>query len=62
MSVAVKKDSIHRIVDELPEDATLEDLMHKIYVIECIEQGLEAAQKGNTTEVSDLRKKYGLSA
>lgn len=62
MSMAVKKDSIHRIVDELPDNATLEDLMHKIYVIECIEQGLEAAENGDTTEVSELRKKYGLSA
>ncbi|MHC4884774.1 MAG: hypothetical protein ACYTGH_06785 [Planctomycetota bacterium] len=62
MSIAVKKDNIHKIVDELPDNATLEDLMHKIYVIECIEQGLEAAENGETTEVSELRKKYGLTA
>ena len=56
----VKKSEIHRIVDELPDNATFDDLIHKLYVIECIEQGLEAGRQGRVLDVKDVRKSFGL--
>ncbi len=60
--MVVKKSEIHRIVDELPDNATLDDLIHKLYVIECIEQGLEAGRQGLVLDVKDVRKNFGLSS
>ena len=60
--MVVKKSEIHRIVDELPDNATFDDLIHKLYVIECIEQGLEAARQGKVLDVEDVRKSFGLSS
>ena len=60
--MVVKKSEIHRIVDELPDDATFDDLIHRLYVIECIEQGLEAGKQGRVVDVKDVRKSFGLSS
>lgn len=62
MGTVLRKDEIHRIVDELPDDATLDDLMRKLYVIECIEQGLAASREGRVIDVKDVREKFGLSS
>ena len=59
--MGVKKKEIHRLVDELPDDATFDDLLQKLYVIECVEQGLEAAKQGRVMDVKDVRKGFGLS-
>jgi len=62
MSTILRKDEIHRIVDDLPDDATLGDLMHRLYVIECIEQGLAASREGQVVDVKDVPEKFGLSS
>ena len=59
--MVVKKNEIHRIIDELPDNATFDDLINKLYVIECIEQGLEAGRQGRVLDVKDVRKSFGLS-
>ncbi|MBL3535858.1 MAG: hypothetical protein JMN27_18820 [gamma proteobacterium endosymbiont of Lamellibrachia anaximandri] len=60
MSAVVRKKDAHRLVDQLPADATWEDLMHEIYVREAIESGLEDSRAGRTTDVKEIRGKYGL--
>ncbi|MGR3175630.1 MAG: hypothetical protein ACUZ8N_13680 [Candidatus Scalindua sp.] len=55
------KDEAHRLVDQLPKDSTWDDLMHEIYVRQAIESGLADSKEGRTTDVRDVRKKYGLS-
>lgn len=55
------KDEAHRLVNDLPESATWEDLMYKIYVRQAIESGLEDSQAGRLTEVDDVRRKFGLA-
>ncbi len=59
--MVVRKSEIHRIVDELPDDAVFDDLIHKLYVMDCIEQGLEAGKQGRVTDVKDVPKSFGLS-
>ena len=44
----------------MPDNATWDDLIHEIYVREVIEQGLEDSKAGRTTDVREVRAKYGL--
>jgi hypothetical protein len=60
MSNVVRKEDAHKLVDQLPPNATWDDLMHEIYVREAIEKGLDDSRSGRTKDVSKIRKKYGL--
>ena len=55
MSEAKLKDEAHRLVDALPDDATWDDLMYRLYVRQSIEQGIAAADDGRLSPVSDVR-------
>jgi hypothetical protein len=56
----MSKDDAHKLIEQLPANATWEDLMHEIYIRETIEKGMADSQAGNITNVADIRKKYGL--
>lgn len=60
MSAIVRKEDAHKLIDQLPENATWEDLMHEIYVRETIEKGLEDSNQGRIKSVNEVRRKYGL--
>ena len=60
MSTALKKEDAKALIDNLPDNATWEDLMYKIYVREVVEAGLEDSKSGRITEVGKLRKEFGL--
>lgn len=61
MSKVMKKEEAHKLIDQMPINATWDDLMHKIYVIEAIEHGLADSEAGLTKDVAEIRAKYGLS-
>ena len=61
MSIMMEKEEAHKLIDSLPEKATWDDLMHEIYVRETIERGLADSRAGYTTDVKNVRMKYGLS-
>jgi predicted transcriptional regulator len=48
------KEEAHRLVDQLPDDSTWDDLMHEIYVRQCIEEGLADSEAGRTTSVEEV--------
>ncbi|UCH97107.1 MAG: hypothetical protein JSV88_09720 [Candidatus Aminicenantes bacterium] len=54
------KEEARRLVDKLPEESTWDDLMHEIYVRQAVEAGLEDSKAGRTTDVGEVRKKFGL--
>jgi len=60
MSVIVSKKEAHKLVDQLPENASWDDLMQEIYVRETIERGLKDSRAGRTKNVKEIRGKYGL--
>jgi len=60
MPTAMDKNTAHRLVDRMPENATWDDLMHEIYVRHVIEKGLADSREGRTTDVREIRQKYGL--
>ena len=49
------KDEARRIVEDLPDDASWDDLMYKIYVRQAIEAGLADSEAGRTLDVRDVR-------
>ena len=56
----IKKEAI-RLVDDLPDDATWDDLMYRIYVRQAIEAGLDDSYGGKVVGVKEVRARFGLS-
>ena len=54
------KDEARHIVEDLPEDASWDDLMYKIYVRQAIEAGLADGEAGRTVDVRDVRAQFEL--
>ena len=55
------KQEAHRLLENLPDQATWEDLMYRIYVREAIEAGIKDSEEGRTVDVKEVRKRFGLS-
>ncbi len=56
------KEQAHQLLDNLPDSATWEDVMYRIYVRQAIEAGFEDSDQGQTVDVKEVRKKFGLPA
>jgi hypothetical protein len=50
------------LVEQLPDDATWDDLMYEIYVRQAIEAGLQDSREGRTVSVEEVRRQLGLPA
>ncbi len=44
--MATVKEEVKKLLDQLPDDVTLEDIQYHLYVRAAIEQGLEDIRKG----------------
>lgn len=60
MSTTTVRDEARRLVDQLPDDATWEDLLYQIYVRQSVEAGLEDCRTGRLVSVEELRRRLGL--
>ncbi|KJH70811.1 hypothetical protein [Aliterella atlantica] len=60
MNAASIKQEAQRLVEELDENATWDDLMYKIYVRQAIEAGLKDSEAGRKLDVSQVRARFGL--
>lgn len=60
------KERVRRILDGLPDDCSIEDVLYHLYVIQSIDRGLADAEAGKTIpheEVAEqLRRKWVLGA
>jgi hypothetical protein len=61
MPVNIKREA-RKLIENLPGNASWDDLMYEIYVRQTIEKGLADRRQGRIKEVSKIRKKYGLAA
>jgi predicted transcriptional regulator len=50
-----------RLVEQLPESSSWDDLMHEIYVRQAIEAGLADADANRVLTVAEVRARFGLS-
>lgn len=62
MSLVLKKEDAHKLIDQLGANATWDDLMQEVFIRETIELGLADSEAGKTKDVTEIREKYGLSA
>jgi len=51
-----------RLIDQLPDSATWDDLMKEIYHHQKIEAGLADSDAGRTVDVKLIRARFGLVA
>ncbi|MBM3225042.1 MAG: hypothetical protein FJZ47_14740 [Candidatus Tectomicrobia bacterium] len=61
MPMTSLKQEAHRLVEQLPEDATWDDLMYHLYVRQAIEAGLADSEAGHTLSVAEVRARFGLA-
>ena len=54
------KEEAHRLVDQLPENASWDDLVYRIYVRQSIEAGLKDSEGGHVEPVEEVRRSFGL--
>lgn len=50
----------HRIIEQLPDDASWEDLIYRLYVRQSIEAGLLDSEADHVESVAEVRKSFGL--
>jgi len=55
------KNEARRLVEQLSDEATWEDLMYEVYVRQTIEAGLEDSRAGRVLPVNEVLAKFGLS-
>ena len=61
MQTANVKQEAHRFLKNLPDDATWEDVMYRIYVHQTVEAGLKDSDAGHAVDVKEVRKRFGLA-
>lgn len=62
MPVASVKEDARRLVEQLPDDATWDDLLYQVYVRRSVEAGLADARSGRLVPTDEVRRRLGLSA
>jgi len=58
----VVEDTVRALLDRLPDDCSLEDVLYHVYVVQQVEEGLEDARAGRVIPheqvMRQLRRKY----
>ncbi len=52
------KDAAKSLIEQLPDSATLNDIMYELYVKQKIERGMQASREDRITPHSDVKKRY----
>ena len=55
------KSAARRLIDGLPDNATWDDVMYRVYVRQCVDAGLDDAQAGRVVDVAEVRRRFGLT-
>ena len=58
MGATKVKDQARNLVKDLPDDASWDDLMYRIYVRQAIEAGLEDSEAGRVADVKEVRTRF----
>ena len=51
------KDEVRRLLENLPEDASYEDIQYHIYVRQAIENGIAAVERGETLSHEEVERR-----
>lgn len=55
------KEQAQRLIDELPDDVTWDELMHRIYVRQAVDAGLADSRDGRVVPHDDAKRRFGLT-
>jgi predicted transcriptional regulator len=55
--MSTAKDVVRKMLDEIPDDASLEDIQYHIYVREKIERGLRDVKAGKVLSQDEVEKR-----
>ena len=61
MAESSVKERVIEAVRELPDDATVEDAMERLYVLAKIQKGLEQAEAGETVSHEEAKRRISRS-
>ena len=53
------KEEVRRILDSLPDDATLEDVQYRIYIRQAIVAGLRDVDEGRVISQEEVQRRMG---
>ena len=60
------KETVRALLDRLPDDCSLEDVLYHLYVVQAVAQGLTDAESGRVIPheqvAADLRRKWLLGS
>ncbi len=57
MSTQSVKDQILKAIQDLPDDATVETAMERLYLLYKIEQGIEQADRGEVVSQEEVKRR-----
>lgn len=60
MTTSNVKNEAQKLIEQLPDDASWDDLMYEVYVRQAIEAGLRDSNAGKTQAVQEIRAKFEL--
>ena len=60
MTATSVKNEAKRLVENLPDTASWDDLMYEVYVRQKIEEGIKAADEGRVLTHEEVRKRFGM--
>lgn len=52
---AAKQEAL-KMIDQLPDDADMDEIMYRLYVLDKIRKGQEAAEQGKTVTSEQLKR------
>jgi len=56
MPMQTLKQEVIKAISTLPENASIDDMMYRLYVIEKVRKGKEAVKNGEIVSVDELKK------
>lgn len=57
MATATAKQEAQKVLDTLPDDASLEDIQYHLYVLQKIEQGRRAIEEGDVLSHEEVKRR-----
>lgn len=59
------RETLHTLAEQLPEDASIEDVIERLRYLRSVEEGKRAAERGEFASDEEVRRvfaKYGIDA
>jgi predicted transcriptional regulator len=55
--MATAKDQVRKLLDQIPDDSSFEDIQYHIYVREKVERGLKDAEEGRVLSQDEVERR-----